>query len=66
SAIPGINSEALCEEINSIAPKAVIVNEQNLEEHLNQLIGTDDVILAQGAGTISQIITNLIQRDRPA
>lgn len=66
SAIPGINSEALCEEINSIAPKAVIVNEQNLEEHLNQLIGTDDVILAQGAGTISQIITNLIQRDCPA
>jgi UDP-N-acetylmuramate--alanine ligase len=62
--IPGITSEALCEEINSIAPKAIMVNEHNLEEHLNRLIGSDDVILAQGAGTISQIINNLVQRDQ--
>lgn len=64
--IAGITSDALCQEINSIAPKAVIVNEHNLEEHLNQLITDNDVILAQGAGSISQIITNLVQRDQSA
>lgn len=63
SAIAGITSEALCQEINSIMPKATIVNEQNLEEHLNRLIGENDVILAQGAGTISTIINTLVQRD---
>lgn len=64
-AIAGISSEALCHEINSMAPKAVLVNEHNLEEHLDQLIVENDVILAQGAGTISQIINALIQRDKP-
>ena len=64
--IAGINSEALCQEINSISSKATLVNEQNLEEHLNRLIGPNDVILAQGAGTISGIINNLVQRDPAA
>ena len=63
-AIAGISSEALCQEINSMSPKAVLVNEHTLEEHLDQLIVEDDVILAQGAGTISQIINALMQRDK--
>ncbi len=63
--IAGITSDALCQEINSIAPKAMIVNEHNLEEHLNRLIMDNDVILAQGAGTISQIINTLMRRDAP-
>ena len=61
--IPGISTEILCEEINANGPKAVIVNEQNLEEYLNQIIVEGDVVLAQGAGTISQTINNLIRRD---
>ena len=61
--IAGISSEALCQEINSLSNKAVMVNEHNLEEHLNQVITDDAVILAQGAGSISQIINNLVQRD---
>lgn len=65
-AIPGISSEALCQEINARSLKAIVVNEHNLEEHLNQIIAEDDVILAQGAGTISQIINQLIRRDLPA
>lgn len=64
--IPGISTEILCEEINANGPKAVIVNEQNLEEHLNQMIVEGDVVLAQGAGTVSQIINNLIRRDLTA
>lgn len=61
--IPGITSAALCHEINAVMTKAVLVNEQNLEEQLNQIVNKDDVILAQGAGTISQIIHNLVRRD---
>ncbi len=64
--IPGISTEILCEEINANGPKAVIVNEQNIEEHLNRIIVEGDVILAQGAGTISQIINNLMRRDLSA
>ncbi|MCR9191965.1 MAG: UDP-N-acetylmuramate--L-alanine ligase [Gammaproteobacteria bacterium] len=61
--IPGINSDALCHEINETASKAVLVNEDNLEDHLNRIVSSDDVILVQGAGSISQIIGNLIRRD---
>ncbi|PJD92765.1 MAG: UDP-N-acetylmuramate--L-alanine ligase [Legionella sp.] len=63
STIPGITSEALCHDINASMPKAIVVNEDNLEEYLNQIVTKDDVILAQGAGTISQIINNLVRRD---
>ena len=42
------------------------MNEQNIEEHLNRIIVEGDVILAQGAGTISQIINNLMRRDLSA
>lgn len=65
-AIPGISSEVLCQEINTLSSNAMVVNEDNLEEHLNKIIAEDDVILAQGAGTISQIINQLIRRDLPA
>ncbi len=62
--IAGISSEALCQEMNAIYPKARVVTEQNLEEHLNGLIESNDVILAQGAGSISNIINQLVQRDK--
>lgn len=61
--IPGITSEALCHEINVTSQKARVVNEATLEAHLNDIIGKEDVILVQGAGSISQIINNLIRRD---
>ena len=50
--------------MNAIYPKARVVTEQNLEEHLNGLIESNDVILAQGAGSISNIINQLVQRDK--
>ncbi len=62
-AISGINSDALCHEINVSHPKAILVNEHSLESHLNDIIGENDVILAQGAGSISQIINALVQRE---
>lgn len=65
AAIPGITSSALCHEINALKHKATLVNEATLEEQLNQIVGANDVILAQGAGSISQIIGALVKRDQP-
>lgn len=62
-AIPGISTDILCEEIKAHGAKVIRVDEQNLETHLNSLIEDGDVILAQGAGSISQIIQKLAQRD---
>ena len=61
--ISGISSEALCHDINLKHSKAVVVSEKNLESQLNELIGENDVILAQGAGSISQIVNALMQRE---
>ncbi len=57
----GITSEALAKEINLHAHKVTLVTEQNLEEHLDGLIVDGDVILMQGAGSIGQMATNLLQ-----
>lgn len=60
-AIHGVTSEALAKEINLHAQKVTLVTEQNLEAHLDRIIVDGDVILIQGAGSIGQMATNLLQ-----
>ena len=62
--IPGVNSESLIKEINIHSPKATLVTEQNIEQHLEQLVKDGDVILMQGAGNIGQLAINLMQASR--
>lgn len=62
--IPGISSELLANQINLRSPKATLVTEQNLEQHLDRLIMPGDVILMQGAGSIGQLAINLMQKVR--
>lgn len=62
TAIPGITSESLLNHINQNSTKAILVNEQNLEQHLNKLVLEGDVILMQGAGSIGQLAVNLMQK----
>lgn len=64
TAIPGINSGVLVQEINQKQSKATLVTESNLEEHLNQSVRDGDVILMQGAGSIGQYANNLMQVTR--
>lgn len=62
AAIPGISSESLMNEINLHSPKAVLVTEQNFEQHLDRLVADGDVILMQGAGSIGQLAVNLMKK----
>ena len=61
SAIPGVSSEALADEIGRKFPKVTLVNEKTLEEQLNHLVHEGDVVLMQGAGSIGQMALNLIE-----
>lgn len=63
-AIPGVSSELLVNQINQLSPKATLVAEQNIEQHLDKLVRDGDVILMQGAGSIGQISVNLMQEMR--
>ena len=62
--IPGISSELLVSQINQLSPKATLVTEQNLSQHLDRLVQDGDVILMQGAGNIGQMAVNLMQSMR--
>jgi UDP-N-acetylmuramate--alanine ligase len=62
AAIPGVSSESLVNQINQHASKAVLVTEQNFEQHLDRLVADGDVILMQGAGSIGQLAINLMQK----
>lgn len=62
--IPGISSEALAKEITNDFPHVTLVNEQNLEQTLDHLVSNEDVILMQGAGSIGQMASNLMQKLR--
>ena len=63
-AIPGVSSAALAQAISLSASKVRLVNESNLEEQLNQVVHSQDVILMQGAGTIGQFAANLMHVTR--
>ncbi len=62
AAIPGVSSESLVNQINQHASKAMLVTEQNFEQHLDRLVTDGDVILMQGAGSIGQLAINLMQK----
>ena len=62
--IPGISSELLAKEISIKFPHVTLVNEQNLEQHMDRLIRDGDVILMQGAGSIGQLAQSLVKKVR--
>ena len=64
SPIPGISSEVLAKEINQYSSNVTLVTELNLDDYLNKLVKDGDVILMQGAGSIGQLATNLMQVDK--
>lgn len=61
AAISGVNSAMLLNEIHLSSPNATLVTEHSFEEQLNKLVLDGDVILMQGAGSIGQLATNLMQ-----
>lgn len=62
SPIAGINSEILANAIDTRGASVTLVNEKTLTEHLNALVQEGDVILMQGAGSISQLANQLMQQ----
>lgn len=61
--IPGVSSEVLAQALSEHSTRVTVVNETNLDEHLNKLVLDKDVILMQGAGNIGQLAINLVQVD---
>jgi len=59
--IPGIDSASLAEQISKKFPHVTLVTEQMLVERLDNLVVDGDVVLMQGAGTISQMANNLFK-----
>lgn len=64
TAIPGITSQALLQEIRLTIPDARLINEQNITETLDEIIREGDVILMQGAGNVGQLALNLMKNLR--
>ena len=64
SAISGISSELLAQELHKHGAKVTLVTEQNVVAHLDQRVKDGDVVLMQGAGSIGQLATNLMQTSR--
>lgn len=61
-AIKGINSENLADDIKKRGVKVTVTNEETLESSLDKIINDGDIILAQGAGSISRIINEIMQK----
>lgn len=61
TAIPGVTSENLANEIRSRDKRVTIVSEQSLKATLDEFIKDGDVILMQGAGSIGQMAVNLMK-----
>jgi UDP-N-acetylmuramate--alanine ligase len=61
SAIPGISSQALLQEIRINFPNARLVTEETMTQVLDQIIIDGDAILMQGAGNVGQLASNLMQ-----
>lgn len=60
--IPGISSECLAEEISKKFPRVSLVTEQNIRERLDSVVADGDVILMQGAGSISQMANGFVNK----
>lgn len=63
SAIKGVNSELLANAIDTKGASVTLVNEHSLGEKLDHLIREGDVVLMQGAGSISQLAHQLMKKD---
>lgn len=61
SAIPGVSSESLANDIRTKDKRVTMVNEESLKARLDEFIKDGDVILMQGAGSIGQIAVNLMK-----
>lgn len=61
-AIPGISSEGLAESIRNKDRRVTMVTDQSLKARLDELIEDGDVILMQGAGSIGQMVINLMKK----
>ncbi|MDP3704801.1 MAG: UDP-N-acetylmuramate--L-alanine ligase [Legionellaceae bacterium] len=59
--IPGANSKMLLKEIHLSSSNATLVTDLTVLEQLDKLVLDGDVILMQGAGSIGQLATNLMQ-----
>lgn len=64
--IAGISSEALCEHIlqsGKLTP-IYVSDKSQLPETLNQVLKNGDVLLAQGAGSVSKIVAELLENNK--
>ncbi len=59
--IADVSSEQLAAELKKLGVHVGLVNEFNLADYLDRMIRDGDVILMQGAGSISQLAMNLMQ-----
>lgn len=62
--IPGITSECLAETIRQNFPQVTVVPDKQVGEYLDSIVVDGDVILMQGAGSISQMANNLVNNLR--
>ncbi|PJD95888.1 MAG: UDP-N-acetylmuramate--L-alanine ligase [Legionella sp.] len=62
SAIPGVSSDSLAQEIREKDKRVTMVNENSLKAKLDEFIKDGDVILMQGAGSVGQIALNLMKQ----
>lgn len=58
--IPGITSECLAETIRENFAHVKVISDIQLESYLNGIVAEGDVILMQGAGSISQMANSLV------
>lgn len=57
--IPGVTSEGLAETIRTTFPSVHVVADTQVEAYLDNIVADGDVILMQGAGSISQMANSL-------
>ncbi len=58
----GVTSELLANAVESVGGSVTLVNEETLPAHLDRVVREGDVVLMQGAGTISQYAHQLMQK----
>ncbi len=59
--IEGVASQHLITKLNSLANKAELICEKTLVDKLDKVVKDGDVILLQGAGSVGQMASNLMQ-----
>lgn len=64
SKVQGADSVCLADNIMQFNNNVTLVNEGNLENELDKLIKDNDIVLAQGAGSISKIINGVVEKSR--